>query len=227
MALADFAVSKRRSSRLASEAMEQDLPETGRARVINNAILDLRTESEVVEEVAKLWVEAQEKFLAIGRYLLRAKTKFAGSFESHIVANLPFGKNVAYQLRMVAEAVDSGRLPEQDLPRSYAAAFQLVSLPAPDFDAARAHGLVRNTVTRPEVNNFRRELREQRLHQGDRRLVLSKERDSLRTEIQRMQVRHREVEARLAEIAAEIGADLDANDVQTIEGFAEPKRRES
>jgi transposase-like protein len=222
MALADFAVSKRRSSRLASEAIDQDLPETGRARILNNAILDLRTESDVVDEVAKLWIEAQEKFLSIGRYLLKAKIKFAGSFESHIVANLPFGKNIAYQLRMVAEAVDSGRLPEQDLPRSYATAFQLVSLPAPDFDAARAHGLVRNTVTRPEVNNFRRELRAQRLNQGDRRVVLSKERDALRTEIQRIQVRYREVEARLAEILAEIGADEDINNIQTIEGFAEP-----
>jgi hypothetical protein len=222
MGLADFAVSKRRSSRLASEAKEHALPETGRARVLSNAILDLRTESEVVEEVAKLWVEAQEKFLAIGRYLLRAKIKFSGSFESHIVANLPFGKNVAYQLRMVAEAVDSGRLPEQDLPRSYATAFQLVRLPAPDFDAARAHGLVRNTVTRPEVNNFRRELRAQRLNQGDRRLFLSKERDALKAEIQRMQIRFRQIEARLAEIEAEIGVDVDANDVQTIDGLAEP-----
>lgn len=108
MALADFAVSKRRSSRLASEAIEEKIPETGRSRVLSNAILDLRSENDVVEEVAKLWVEAQEKFLAIGRYLLRAKIKFAGSFESHIIVNLPFGKNVAYQLRMVAEAVDLG-----------------------------------------------------------------------------------------------------------------------
>ena len=222
MALADFAVSKRRSSQLASEAIDQKIPETGRPRVLSNAILDLRTENDVVEEVAKLWVEAQEKFLAIGRYLLRAKIKFAGSFESHIIANLPFGKNVAYQLRMVAEAVDSGRLSEQDLPRSYATAFQLVSLPAPDFDAARAQGLIRNTVTRPEVNNFRRELRAKRLEQGDRHLVLSKERLGLRSEMQRLQARYREVESRLAEIEAEIGADEDADNIRIIEGFAEP-----
>lgn len=108
------------------------------------------------------------------------------------------------------------------MPRSYATAFQLVSLPAPDFDAARAHGLVRNTVTRPEVNNFRRELKAQRLKQGDRQLVLSKERLGLRSEIHRMQVRYREVEARLAQIEAEIGADEDAGNIQTIDGFAEP-----
>jgi hypothetical protein len=37
-----------------------------------------------------------------------------------------------------------------------------------------------------------------------------------------MHVRYREVEARLAVIEAEIGADSDARGVQTIEGFAEP-----
>jgi hypothetical protein len=221
MALANFAVSKRASSRLAATAVNQDAPETGRARVLNNSILDLRTEKEVVDEVAKLWVEAQEKFLAIGRYLRRAKAKFSGSFESHIVANLPFGKNVAYQLRMVAEAVDSGRLPERDLPRSYATAFQLVSLPAPDFEVARDQGLVRSTVTRPEVESFKRELKARRLTQGDRHLILSNERGVLKTEMQRMQARYREAEARLAEINAEIGPDGEDNEGRTIEGYAE------
>jgi hypothetical protein len=221
MALANFAVSKRASSRLAATAVDQDAPETGRARVLSNSILDLRTEKEVVDEVAKLWVEAQEKFLAIGRYLRRAKAKFSGSFESQIVSSLPFGKNVAYQLRMVAEAVDSGRLPERDLPRSYATAFQLVSLPAPDFEVARDKGLVRSTVTRPEVDSFKRELKARRLTQGDRRLTLSNEREVLKTEMRRMQARYREVEARLAEIDTEIGPDGDDNEGHTIEGYAE------
>jgi hypothetical protein len=223
MALAHFAVSKRASSRLAAKAIDQDTPETVRTRILGNSILDLRTEKEVVDEVAKLWVEAQEKFLAIGRYLRQAKAKFSGNFESQIVSNLPFGKNVAYQLRMVAEAVDSGRLPERDLPRSYATAFQLVSLPPPDFEVARDKGLVRSTVTRPEVNTFKRELKAHRLTLGDRRLILSNERESLKTEIQRMRARYREVEARLAAIEAEIGPDGNDGEGHTIEGYAEPQ----
>jgi hypothetical protein len=226
MALANFAVSKRASSRLAAKAVDQDAPDTGRTRILSNSILDLQTEKEVVDEVAKLWVEAQEKFLAIGRYLRRAKAKFSGSFESRIVSNLPFGKNVAYQLRMVAEAVDSGRLPERDLPRSYATAFQLVSLPAPDFEVARDKGLVRSTVTRPEVDTFKRELKARRLTQGDRRQILSNEREGLKAEMQRMQARYREVEARVAEIDAEIGPDRGDSEVHTIEGFAEPQTAE-
>jgi hypothetical protein len=222
MALANFAVSKRASSRLAAKAVDQDAPDTGRARILSNSILDLQTEKEVVDEVAKLWVEAQEKFLAIGRYLRQAKSKFSGSFESRIVSNLPFGKNVAYQLRMVAEAVDSGRLPERDLPRSYATAFQLVSLPAPDFEVARDKGLVRSTVTRPEVDTFKRELKARRLTQGDRRQVLSNEREGLQAEMKRMLARYREVEARVAEIDAEIGPDSGDSEGHTIEGLAEP-----
>ena len=221
MALANFAVSKRHSNRLAADAIENESPETGRSKTLSNSILDLRTEREVVEEVSKLWVEAQDKFLAIGRYLRRAKVKFSGSFESHIVGNLPFGKNVAYQLRMVAEAVDSGRLPEDSLPRSYATAFQLVTLPPPDFENARTRGLVRNTVTRPEVDAFKRELKAARLTQGDRRLVLANERAALRTEMQRMQARLREVAARLANIEAEIGPAVDDSGDKTIEGYAE------
>jgi hypothetical protein len=223
MALANFAVSKRASSRLAAKAIDQDAPETVRARILSNSILNLRTEKEVVDEVEKLWVEAQEKFLAIGRYLRLAKGTFSGSFESQIISNLPFGKNVAYQLRMVAEAVDSGRLLERDLPRSYATAFQLISLPAPDFEVARNKGLVRSTVTRPEVDTFKRELKARRLTQGDRHLALSNEREVLKTEIQRMRARYREVEARLAEIEAEIGPDSDERDGLTIEGYSEPQ----
>ena len=134
MALATFAVSKRRSSRLAADALGIEAPETGRTQTLSNSILDLRTEGEVVEEVSKLWNEAQEKFLAIGRYLRDAKARFSGTFEKQIVAALPFGKNIAYQLRTVAEAVDLGRLPEESLPRSYATAFQLVTLSPPDFE---------------------------------------------------------------------------------------------
>ena len=206
MALATFAVSKRRSSRLAADALGTEAPETGRTQTLSNSILDLRTESEVVEEVSKLWNEAQEKFLAIGRYLRDAKTRFSGSFEKQIVAALPFGKNIAYQLRTVAEAVDSGRLPEENLPRSYATAFQLVTLSPSDFETARSRGLVRNSVTRPEVDVFKREIRAARLGQGDRRLVLAAERRALKAEMERIQARFREVAARLEEIEAEIGA---------------------
>jgi len=212
MTLSNFAVSKRHGNRLAAAAIESDAPETGRTRILTNSILDLTSEAEVVEEVSKLWGETQEKFLAIGRYLRRAKERFPGSFEKRIIAALPFGKNIAYQLRIVAEAVDSGRLQEDNLPRSYATAFLLVSLPAPEYEEAKRRDLVRANVTRGEIATFKRELRAARVTPDDRRKALYRERLSLQGEIERLQ-------GRLAAIDAEIGPDF-------IEGECEPANAE-
>ena len=219
MALANVALSIHGTSQRATAVPEN---EAGRARTLSLSTLDLRTENEVVEEVSKLWTEAQERFLVIGRHLCRAKARFSGSFEKQIVAALPFGKNVAYQLRMVAEAVDSGRLPEKDLPRSYATAFQLVTLEPPDFEAARTRGLVRNTVTRPEVNAFKRELKAAHLIQGDRWLVLSHERRSLQAEMERLQARAHRIAFRLSEIEAEISPDEREAGGEIIVDYLEP-----
>jgi hypothetical protein len=205
MSLSKFAVSKRRSNRMAADEIEVSIPETGRTKILSNSILNLSSEAEVVEEVSKLWGEAQDKFLAIGRYLRRAKDRFPGSFERKIVASLPFGKNVAYQLRLVAEAVDKGRLPEEHLPRSYATAFQLVSLPDPDFEEAKKRALVRSTVTRPEVNAFRKELQQIRSRSGDEVEHLKRERSELLREDERLRVRQAEVKARLEEIEQKLG----------------------
>jgi hypothetical protein len=205
MTFSKFAVSKRRVNRMAADALEAEAPETARTRTLSNSILELRSEGEVVEEVAKLWGEAQDKFLAIGRYLRRAKDRFPGSFEKKIIAALPFGKNVAYQLRLVAEAVDNGRLAEEHLPRSYATAFLLVSMPEGDFLEAQKRQLVRASVTRPEVYAFRRELRVLRNSTGDRETMLLNEMRGIRAEAEKLRVRYKELSDRTAEIEREIG----------------------
>jgi hypothetical protein len=185
---------------MAADIIEVESPATGRTKILSNSILDLSSEAEVVEEVSKLWGEAQEKFLAIGRYLRRAKDRFPGSFERKIVAALPFGKNVAYQLRLVAEAVDTGRFPEEHLPRSYSTAFQLISLPDPDFEEAKRRDLVRNTVTRPEVNAFRKELRDLRGRTSAELGHLEREKSTLLKEAERLRSRQAEIAVRLATI---------------------------
>lgn len=200
MSLSKFAVSKRRSNRMAADVLEAETPASGRTKILSNSILDLSSEADVVEEVSKLWSEAQDKFLAIGRYLRRAKDRFPGSFERKIVAALPFGKNVAYQLRLVAEAVDLGRFPEEHLPRSYSTAFQLITLSDPDFEEAKKRDLVRSTVTRPEVNAFRQELRGLRDRINPTQEGLEKERLGLLREAEKLRTRQAEVAARLSEI---------------------------
>lgn len=211
MALSKFAVSKRRGNQLASRAAEADAPETPRAHLLSNSILDLHSEVEIIEEVSKLWGEAQDKFLAIGRYLRRAKLRFPGSFEKKIVSALPFGKNVAYQLRMVAEAVDTGRLAEHDLPRSYATAFQLVTLSETDYEEARKRHLIRPTVTRPEVDAFKKELRSSRSIGSTSHEALSQEQRSLEAELQRLRKREDEITERLRQIGRELSSFQESN----------------
>lgn len=205
MSLSKFAVSKRRGNQMAVTALEEEAPETARTKLLSNSILELRSETEVVEEVVKLWGEAQEKFLAIGRYLRRAKERFPGSFERKIIGALPFGKNVAYQLRLVAEAVDNGRIPEEHLPRSYATAFLLASLPEPDFEEARRRELVRATVTRPEVDAFKRDLKASRVHAADPAQRLREEYRSTLQEMKSLRERYRSLGGRLTELQKELG----------------------
>lgn len=172
--------------------------DTERFRTLSNALLDLPTENDVVDEVGKLWAEAQEKFLTIGRYLVRAKARFPRTFEATILPQLPFGKGVAYQLRAVAVAVDEGRIVEEEMPHSYATAYQLVSLSPADLDLARKENLVRRDVLRREVEAFRAKLNTKNSDLG---AELFREWQRLRSEIARMQ-------ARVAEIEQEIGPRL-------------------
>jgi hypothetical protein len=152
-----WAVSKSRSVAL-SKPFADGL-ESSRYRNLSNALRDLQTEEDVIDEVHLLWGEAQEKLLTIGRYLVKAKEKFRGTYEATILPRLPFGKGVAYQLRVVAGAVDDGLILEQELPRSYSTAYQLASLPREDLAQARELNLVRRDVLRREVEAFRVSLR--------------------------------------------------------------------
>ncbi len=201
-----FALSTR-TVKKAVASVDKGLPAARERRnSVDNAILPLEGD-ELVSEIGKLWDEAQQKFLSIGRYLVRAFDLYQGTFEETVLARLPFGRIVAYQLRAVAEAVDSEKLPEARLPRSYATAYKLVSLPALDYEEAKKRGIVRIDVTRPEVEAFKRQLREERLRALNRAEFLRRERAHLCAEIARMEDRLRAVQARLSDIDHEIGDD--------------------
>ncbi len=194
-----WAVSRNRNATLSRSAFIDG--ETERYRTLSNSIQDLKTEGEVINEIDKLWVEAQEKFLAIGRYLALAKQRFHRTFEATILPQLPFGKGVAFQLRAVATAVDEGRILEEELPLSYATAYQLVSLPLGHLDLARTQNLVHRNVLRREVEAFRAKMRADSEPARDFRLIHEWRR--LNAEIARLS-------ARTAEIEQQIGPELRA-----------------
>jgi hypothetical protein len=125
--------------------------------IVRTAQRELRNPDEYTREISRLWREAQQSFLAIGRYLVQAKRKLAhGEFQKLVEASLPFGRQTAYELRMIAEAVDGGRIPEPKLPQAASVAYQLATLKPDDLAAANQEGLVRPDLRRPEIIAWKR-----------------------------------------------------------------------
>jgi hypothetical protein len=128
---------------------------------LDGTVLQLRRREEFVEEISRLWRDAQGTFLTIGRYLVQAAAKLDyGEFQAMVDNELPFGYQVAYQLRKVAEAIDGNRLQLDELPPSYATIYQLTTLSDEHLRLAREQSppLIRPTVKREEVVQFKRHL---------------------------------------------------------------------
>jgi hypothetical protein len=124
------------------------------------ARLQLKTKAEFKKEIGKLWKTAQQRFLLIGFYLVDAKVVLRhGDFEDMIERELPFSKSVAFQLRTVAEAIGGEKIAPNELPASYSAAYQIVSLTQQELDRARLQGLLKPDVSRDAIIAFKRELR--------------------------------------------------------------------
>ena len=118
----------------------------------------LRTRSEIRKE----WGDARDSFLAIGRALIAlenelTKTEFA-RLRQGSERLFPFSDATATQLRQIARAVDSGRIPAEACPGSYGTAYQITLLTEPQLRVARARGLIRSDVTRREIMQVRREV---------------------------------------------------------------------
>ena len=114
-------------------------------------------------EVRHHWGTARDAFLSIGRALRLAEERLTPQEFLRLRRGsdrlFPFADSVATQLRKIAEAVDSGRIPESECPGSYFNAYQLAVLPDHQLKIAADRNLVRADVTRAEVLAFRAELK--------------------------------------------------------------------
>lgn len=171
---------------------------TSRVEDFAATIVPLNRPEDYVREIGKLWDEAQRRFLSIGRYLRHAIEANRGEFEAKILPQLPFGRAVAYQLREVAEAVETGRFREAELPRSYSAAYYLTLVPEQHIPLARNRGLVRPQAARSEIVRFLAEIKPADESLAARRGVLIKRREILVRQMAR-------IRAELAEIESELG----------------------
>jgi hypothetical protein len=170
---------------------------TSRLEDFSATIVPLNRPEDYVREIGKLWDEAQRRFLSIGRYLRHAIKANKGEFEAKILPQLPFGRAVAYQLREVAEAVETGRFQEQELPRSYSAAYYLTLVPTDCVPLARSRGLVRPQAARSEIMRFLKELEPKNGSELDRRRTLTKRREQIARQILRLREEMAEIEREL------------------------------
>lgn len=131
-----------------------------RHELVGLARLELSTREEFVGEIARLWKEAQDRFLLIGRYLLDAKARLDhGAFGPMVASELPFTHSVAVRLMAVARAVEDGIVAGDRLPKSYSVAYEIVSMRPEELEEAKRIGLVRPDVRREDVVAFKRGLR--------------------------------------------------------------------
>lgn len=161
-------------------------------------------------EIHKEWRDARDSFLAIGRALLSldellTRTELA-RLRQGSEKLFPFSDATATQLRQIARAVASGRLPYDLCPGSYGTAYQITLLTDRQMQVARARGLVRPDVTRKEIFSLRRELAEL----GDAPLPNRLDRAALREERARLAARRERLAEELAAVDMRLGqlADL-------------------
>ena len=151
-------------------------------------------------EIHKEWRDARDSFLAIGRALL-SLDEILTRTEMHRLRQgserlLPFSDATATQLRQIARAVESGRLPYDLCPGSYGTAYQITLLNERQLRVARARGLLRPDVTRREIFDLRRELAE-----ADEVLPSNRiDRAALREERNRLAVRRGRLATELAAV---------------------------
>jgi len=182
------------------------------AEVMNADPTYLTERPDFAQEISMLWQDVREKFLRIGRLLVRAKNVLPrGEFDRMIAIDLPFNTSIAYQLRAVADAVDTGRLALGELPRTYSVAYQLTTLDDDLLARARRAGLVRPDVRRADILEFKRSLIQPPADSAKIR--------ALRLDRMRLLERLRSLEAELKEL----GVDLDEEELDDpliIEGQA-------
>ena len=198
-----------------------DLPDEGTMAVINSVFghTDLVRDRGKLSYIASLrasvgaeWQRAGKAFLRIGRLLLEAERKLSkAEYDSLIEGSgrlLPFGRTVAVQLRRVAQAVDSRRLPEDRCPNAYSVAYSLVTLPDEHLRLAEERNLIRPDVRREEVKAFRAELSRQNDPAAQARVDLRdlrREHETLRDQRRDLLQRALAARRRMREIAVLLG----------------------
>jgi hypothetical protein len=169
---------------------------------VRRSVGKLSTKDKYVETIGRLWKEATARFIDIGKYLVYAKDSLPhGEDEAMIESELPFSKSVARALKTVADAVMQRKVTEGDLPPDYSTSYLLVSLKDESLALARERGLVRPSLRRHEILEFRRTLRTTRPPSPQAAMrILARERARILANMDALNRRLAEVEAEMKTI---------------------------
>ncbi|WP_264820657.1 hypothetical protein, partial [Acetobacter pomorum] len=125
------------------------------------------------------FVRAGHAALAMGNALLDIEASLTIGERERLKQSaekiLPFGDTVASMLKSVARFVKTGKVPENDLPASYSAAYVLTNMTDPELDAAKEEGLIRPEVGRRKLLNFRKDYRQRIEKNGEKKNIIDLE----------------------------------------------------
>ena len=140
----------------------------------------LLAREEFAAEIRRAWLESQESFLLIGRYLLTAKERLQhGEFMAMVASDLPFSHQTANKLMSVARFIEAGEIPSDVLPSTSETCYQITTLTADERARALAEGVIRPTMRRQDILQFKRQIRMPAFDVKSERRHLEAERDRL------------------------------------------------
>lgn len=113
--------------------------------------------------IREQWGKASKAFVAIGRVLLSIEQLLSHDehrrFREECARILPFSDSNASKFRQIARAIDARRLTEDQLPASFATAYELSTLDEVGLKLAAERQLIRPDVERTAVLAFKRDLK--------------------------------------------------------------------
>jgi hypothetical protein len=169
--------------------------------------------------IQEQWGKTKEAFITIGRALVRIErmlsTEEYRRFCAEMAKIMPFSASNASKFRMVAIAVDEGRLPEKALPASFGTAYELSTLDEAGLRIAASRQLIRPDVDRAAVMALKRDLKKGVVIDGVAETggeatgkvsvsALRKNRDRIQREIDKLDDKRKQLVRELADAEARI-----------------------
>ncbi|NUB11524.1 DUF3102 domain-containing protein [Azospirillum brasilense] len=166
--------------------------------------------ADYVAAISRLYDEAEQRFVQIGRHLIEAKARLQHGEWSKMVALLPFSHRTATMLMTAARAITNRTIAPERAPRSWANVYLLASMSDEERRLAEESNLIRPDVTRREILAFRRHVSGGGEGDGD---SMADAMDSVAAEIARLLQEKARIEARLAELQGNrIAETVEADD---------------